>query len=71
MISFVFKKNRSGVCVSKLLSKHGMEGDSSKRFYGYLSLIREKINNYVNSDVLNLFTQHQDPDCFIYSEQEQ
>ena len=71
MISFVFQKKRSAVHVSKLLNKEGIECCSLKGFYGYLSLIKEKINHYVNSDVLFLFTQHQDPDCYIYSEQEQ
>ena len=59
LIAFVFKKNRSGGMVNKLLLKEDIEGTSSKRFYGYLSLMKQKINNYINSDFLLMFMEYQ------------
>ena len=69
--AFLFKKKRSGPLVEKLLAKLNIEGTSSKRYFAYVNLVKEQINNYVNVDSLAILNQMQDPNCVIYSEEEQ
>lgn len=54
VISFLFKKNRSGALAEKLLNEKGCEGYSMKRFYTYQLLIKSQINHYVNGDCLRV-----------------
>ena len=69
--AFLFKKKRSGPLVEKLLAKLNIEGTSSKRYFAYVNLVKEQINNYVNVDSLAILNQMQDPNCVIYPEEEQ
>lgn len=48
-----------------------VENCSVKRYYTYISLAKEKVNNYVDSSCLSVFTKLQDLNCEIYSEEEQ
>lgn len=57
--------------MEKLLAKLNIEGTSSKRYFAYVNLVKEQINNYVNVDSLAILNQMQDPNCVIYPEEEQ
>lgn len=58
--------------MAKLLHRFG-EGDSysSRRFYMYQSLLREKLNHYVSADAFAIFREIQEPTCELYSREEQ
>ena len=44
---------------------------SPSRFYTYMSLMKDKTNNYLNEDVLKILNQFQEPYCEIFTEEEQ
>lgn len=60
VLSFIQKKGKSCSIVEKLLKRSGVEkGWNIKRFYLYQSMIRGKMNNYVNEETLkNLVKSH-------------
>jgi hypothetical protein len=53
ILSFIQKKGKSSIIVEKLLKKQNIQkGWNTKRFYLYQSMIRGKMNNYVNEETL-------------------
>lgn len=61
--------------VEKLLSnftyKNSSVSLSVQRFYLYQSLLKEKINHYANEESLRYLLKHLEPECVIYSREEQ
>ena len=57
--------------MEKLLIKLDIEGTSVKRYYTYMYLVKEQTNNYVNVDSLAILNIMQEPECEIYSAEEQ
>ena len=48
------------------MSEMAFEGSTS-RYYTYLSLVKEKTNNYLNEEVLKILSQFQEPYCEIFT----
>jgi hypothetical protein len=69
VISFLQKKTKSQLLVEKFINKLEMqEVCSTRRFYFYQLLVKEKLNHYVNAESLAIFKQLQEPLCEVYSE---
>jgi hypothetical protein len=72
ILSFIQKKGKSCKIVDKILAKSSIEeGWSAKRFYLFQSLVRGKMNNYVNEDTLRQLIRPHPEDHHLYSEREQ
>ena len=72
VISFLQKKKKSEEVLLKVISVLGVEESLSiTRFYSYHSLIKDKLNHYVNEQSLSILKELQEPACEMYSSEEQ
>lgn len=53
--------------VEKMLNEMKIEGASKNRFFIYQNFFKEKLNNYLNDQILKELGQIQEPSCKIYS----
>lgn len=72
MISYLQKKGKSAKMVEKLILKLQVPANySSKRFYYYQLLLKDKWNHYVNPESLLMFKKIHSSLIEIFSEEEQ
>lgn len=67
------RKSKSEVVVKKIIEKFG-DGNpklTSKRYYCYMSYLKQKLNCHVNRETLKTMTQHLDLDESIFSIRDQ
>jgi hypothetical protein len=72
MISYLLKRNKSERTVRRIFRAHAHPTNWSEgRFYLYVKKIKESVTHYVNEGVLPCFMEIHEPNCELYSYEEQ
>lgn len=72
IFSFIQKKNKSGTVIDRLLAKYPHpQNYTSKRFYLYQGLLKNRLGHYANEKSLRYLSELYEPKCENWPEEEQ
>lgn len=72
MLSFVEKKHKSEWLIVRLFEKYShSENWTIAKYYCYMKRMKSSMGHYINENELQAITRIQEPECEIYSSEEQ